>query len=104
MVVIPLRGVAHVEQERVLLEHGPLSLCPVEDRGRLESSVLPAPGIDSGHIDMIEAMEAYHRLGFEGTFIDDHVPGVVGDTNGLISRAHAMGYIRALIDTVTRGG
>ena len=60
--------------------------------------------IDDGHVDMIEAMQTYHRLGFEGTFIDDHVPGVIGDTDRYIGRAHAMGYIRALIDTVTRGG
>ena len=60
--------------------------------------------IDEGHVDMIEAMETYHKLGFEGTFIDDHVPGVVGDGERYIARAHAMGYIRALIDTVTRGG
>ena len=59
--------------------------------------------IDEGHVDMIEAMETYHKLGFEGTFIDDHVPGVVGDDDRYIARAHAMGYIRALIDTVTRG-
>jgi mannonate dehydratase len=60
--------------------------------------------IDDGHVDMIEAMQTYHRLGFEGTFIDDHVPGVTGDADRYIGRAHAMGYIRALIDMVTKGG
>ena len=60
--------------------------------------------LDDGHVDMIESMQTYHRMGFEGTFIDDHVPGVTGDTDRYIGRAHAMGYIRALIDMVTKGG
>ena len=25
---------------------------------------------DDGHVDMPESMQTYHRLGFEGTFID----------------------------------
>jgi len=46
-------------------------------------------------------------VGYRGIFIDDHCPRVEGDGDfpgnlgGWRSRAHALGYIQALIEAVT---
>ena len=58
--------------------------------------------IDEGKVDMLQAMRAYHEAGFEGVFIVDHTPGVVGDTPwGHRGRAYAIGYIKGLIACVS---
>ena len=60
--------------------------------------------IDEGHVDMLEAMRAYHEVGFDGPFIPDHVPSIGIGSPGwsrYASEAYAMGYIKALIDEVT---
>ena len=62
--------------------------------------------IDEGHVDMLEAMRAYHEVGFDGPFIPDHVPSIgVDSPTGprYAAEAYAMGYIKALIDNVTGG-
>ena len=60
--------------------------------------------IDEGHVNMLEAMRAYKEVGFDGAMIDDHVPHVIGDQVGQHrSHAYAMGYMKALIDTVNAG-
>ena len=52
---------------------------------------------------MLKAMEIYHDVGFEGVFVDDHVPVGVNDTTwGHRGRAFANGYIQATIDSVKR--
>ena len=57
--------------------------------------------INTGHVDMYKAMQSYKKVGFEGMFVDDHVPVVVGDSNwGHRGRAFANGYIQALMDVV----
>ena len=57
--------------------------------------------INTGHVDMHKAMQSYKKVGFEGMFVDDHVPVVVGDSNwGHRGRAFANGYIQALVDVV----
>jgi len=57
--------------------------------------------IDDGKVDMLEAMRAYKESGFEGVFIVDHTPGIVGDTRwGHRGRCYAMGYIKALLRCV----
>ncbi len=57
--------------------------------------------IDEGQTDMFEAMKAYKEVGFDGPMVVDHTPRVVDDTTwGHRGRAYAMGYIKALIDTV----
>ncbi len=57
--------------------------------------------IDEGQTDMFEAMKAYKEVGFDGPMIVDHTPHIVDDTTwGHRGRAYAMGYIKALIDTV----
>ena len=57
--------------------------------------------IDSGQIDMLEAMRAYHESGFAGILIPDHVPGMVGDSAwGHRSRAYAFAYMKGLLRCV----
>ena len=57
--------------------------------------------INTGHVDMYKAMQSYKKVGFDGMFVDDHVPVVVGDSNwGHRGRAFANGYIQALMDVV----
>ena len=59
--------------------------------------------INTGYVDMHRAMNIYHEVGFDGVFVDDHVPTVVGDTSwGHRGRAFANGYIQALIDVVAK--
>ena len=59
--------------------------------------------INTGHVDMHRAMEIYAEVGFDGVFVDDHVPIVAGDSDwGHRGRAFANGYIQALIDGVNR--
>ena len=62
--------------------------------------------INTGYVDMHKAMRLYQEAGFNGVFIDDHVPVVAGDTafpgnlGGYRGRMYATGYIQALIDGV----
>ncbi|MEM2128992.1 MAG: mannonate dehydratase [Candidatus Bathyarchaeia archaeon] len=59
--------------------------------------------IDDGQTDMLEAMLAYKRVGFEGCIIDDHVPAGIDDSPwGHRMRAYAAGYIQALIKAVNK--
>src|ERR687885_214169 len=54
-------------------------------------------------VDMHKAMEIYYDVGFDGFFIDDHVPQTFQDTTwGHRGRAFANGYIQALIEAVTK--
>ena len=53
---------------------------------------------------MYKAMKIYHEVGYDSFFIDDHVPSTFQDTPyGHRGRAFAMGYIQALIESVTKG-
>lgn len=59
--------------------------------------------INTGHVDMYRAMKAFYDAGYDGFFIDDHVPHTHGDTAwGHRGRAFAMGYITAMIEAVTK--
>lgn len=59
--------------------------------------------INTGYVDMYKAMEIYHEVGFDGVFVDDHVPITSGDTTwGHRGRAFANGYIQATIEAVKR--
>jgi mannonate dehydratase len=59
--------------------------------------------INTGYVDMYKAMTIYHEVGFDGFFIDDHVPHTHGDTAwGHRGRAFANGYIQAMIESVTK--
>jgi mannonate dehydratase len=60
---------------------------------------------DEGQTDLVECMEVYKQVGFEGPLRPDHVPTVDGDSNdnpgySAYGRLFALGYIRALCDAV----
>ncbi|MCH7739684.1 MAG: mannonate dehydratase, partial [Chloroflexi bacterium] len=59
--------------------------------------------INTGYVDMYRAMRTYHQAGFDGFFIDDHVPRVWNDTEwGHRSVAFAHGYIQSLVEAVEK--
>ena len=59
--------------------------------------------INTGYVDMHRAMKVYQDVGFDGFFIDDHVPQTFQDTPwGHRGRAFAGGYIQAMIEAVTK--
>ena len=59
--------------------------------------------INTGYVDMYKAMKIYHEVGFDGFFIDDHVPNTYQDTQwGHRGRAFANGYIQAMIEAVQK--
>ena len=62
---------------------------------------------DEGQIDMYAAMKAYHEIGFKGPLRPDHVPTMAGDSNehpgySTIGTLYALGYIRGLIEAVSK--
>jgi hypothetical protein len=57
--------------------------------------------ICEGNVDVIDAMRTLKEVGFSGFIIDDHVPTMVSDSN-YSGRAHATGYITALVDAVMK--
>jgi mannonate dehydratase len=59
--------------------------------------------INTGHVDMYRAIEMFRDTGFDGVFVNDHVPHTIGDTPwGHRGRAFANGYIQALLDVAKR--
>ena len=61
--------------------------------------------VNTGNVDMFEAMKVYKEVGFTGFFLDDHVPHLIEDSAwGHRSRAYAIGYIQALLDIVNSMG
>ncbi len=61
--------------------------------------------LGEGNVDVIAAMQALKEVSFTGFVLDDHVPHLVDDTEwGHRGRAHATGYIMALIAAVNRLG
>ena len=85
-----------VERDRVIYVHLRNVSCPNPERFHEEF-------INTGHVDMYRAMKTYHEAGYQGFFIDDHVPDTHGDTPwGHRGRAFAHGYIQAMIEAVTK--
>jgi mannonate dehydratase len=61
--------------------------------------------LGEGNVDVVAAIQALKAVDFRGFIIDDHVPQIVDDTTwGHRGRAHATGYIMALVDAVNRLG
>ncbi len=57
--------------------------------------------LGEGNVNVVAAMRALKETGFTGFIIDDHVPHLVDDTTwGHRGRAHATGYIQALVAAV----
>jgi len=49
-------------------------------------------------------MKIYYEVGFDGFFIDDHVPNTYQDTEwGHRGPAFANGFIQGLVEAVTKG-
>jgi mannonate dehydratase len=64
---------------------------------------------DEGQIDMYAAMKAYLETGFRGPLRPDHVPTMAGDSNerpgySALGSLYAAGYIRGLIEAVSKNG
>jgi mannonate dehydratase len=61
--------------------------------------------LGEGNVDVVAAMRALKEASFDGFIIDDHVPHLVDDTEwGHRGRAHATGYIQALVAAVNKLG
>jgi mannonate dehydratase len=56
--------------------------------------------IDEGDIDMRRAMQIYRDNGFDGPYMMDHTPHLAHGQSDWLGKAYAIGYIRALIQTV----
>ncbi len=56
--------------------------------------------LDEGEIDMRRAMEIYRDNGFNGPYMMDHTPTFPSGRSEWLGKAYAIGYIRALIQTV----
>jgi mannonate dehydratase len=64
---------------------------------------------DEGQIDMYAAMKAYMDIGFRGPLRPDHVPTMAGDSNerpgySSVGTLYAIGYIRGLIESISKNG
>ncbi len=55
---------------------------------------------DDGDVDMPRALRAYQEVGYDGMVMPDHVPQIVGDTQGQKAFAFCFGYIQALLQTL----
>lgn len=60
---------------------------------------------DEGPTDMLEAMRAYHEIGFDGPMRPDHLPSMQGESNErpgyeMKGRLLAVGYMRGLMEAV----
>lgn len=57
--------------------------------------------LGEGNYDPVKVITRLNELGFGGFLIDDHTPGLVGDSAyGHRGRAHAVGYMQGIIDTL----
>ncbi len=55
--------------------------------------------MDTGDINMVEALRAWKEVGFDGPIMPDHYPIIIGDSPYQHrSRAYAIGYMRALLE------
>lgn len=59
--------------------------------------------LGEGNVDLVVVMRTLKEVGFTGFLLDDHVPHLIDDTEwGHRGRAHAIGYIQALLATVNK--
>lgn len=58
--------------------------------------------LGEGNYDPLRVVGELQRVGFDGFLMDDHVPQTVGDSDWMHrGRAHAIGYIQALLHAAT---
>jgi len=70
--------------------------------------------LGEGNVDVVEAMRALVESGFDGFVIDDHTPLLDTDPDiatdwvkseyAYLGRAHAVGYLQALLAAVSHQG
>ena len=59
--------------------------------------------IGDGNVDTLEVMKTLKAVGFDGFMIPDHVPHTENDTDwNHRGRAHAVGYMKALLEVVNK--
>jgi mannonate dehydratase len=58
--------------------------------------------IDDGDVDMHKAVQVYKEVDYPYMLMPDHVPTMAGENSKLVGFAYTYGYIRALIDSVSR--
>jgi mannonate dehydratase len=63
---------------------------------------------DDGKTNMLEAMQTYYEVGFNGPARPDHVPTLEGESNDYpgyetLGRLHGIGYIRGLMEAAQAG-
>jgi mannonate dehydratase len=60
--------------------------------------------VDDGDVDMIQALRLYHKHGYDGVLIPDHTPGLECAAPWHAGMAYALGWMRAVISMIERGG
>ena len=60
--------------------------------------------MDDGDVDMVRALRLYHKHGFDGVIIPDHSPQMTCDAPWHAGMAYALGWMRAVISIIQRGG
>ena len=58
--------------------------------------------VDDGVVNMHEAMQVYKEVGYPYMLMPDHVPEMTGENARMVGFAYTYGYIKALIDAVSR--
>jgi mannonate dehydratase len=59
--------------------------------------------LDEGDVDFVLAMKIYLKNNFDGVIIPDHTPHMTCDSPWHAGMAYALGYMRALINTLQHG-
>lgn len=60
--------------------------------------------LGEGNYRPLRALSELQKVGFDGFILDDHTPGLVNDdAYGYRGRAHAIGYIQALLEVLQNG-
>jgi mannonate dehydratase len=60
--------------------------------------------VDEGDLDMIRALAVLREVGYDGVLIPDHTPEMTCDAPWHAGMAFALGYMRAAMQIVERGG
>jgi mannonate dehydratase len=61
--------------------------------------------VGEGNSDLYEVVRTLKDVGFTGFLLPDHVPHIAGDSPwGHRARAHAIGYIQALVEAIEKAG
>lgn len=60
--------------------------------------------LDEGDIDMIDALRIYREAGYNGVFIPDHTPATACAAPWHAGMGFALGYMRAAMNLLEKGG